>query len=161
MKDGFDPPCPDLTNREPGIQNLVDSRDVAWLRKAPIIKEGTGFRWLSFLRDGEQKGVSLSRTYDTGRGKEGKILHLQAVSEDPDLHNCIIAETTRDLIVQGASVISTRFSSPLLDRALRKEGYLRGGALPAFWWSKETRAPTGSVKLSGVRGDDMLLPMEP
>lgn len=142
------PPPPDAYT----LAVLIDKDSLRWNALAP--KEVGDLITLNFVVDGMLVGISMSRLQRRVEGCTGKLLHLQSAEQSPAMIGWIVSETMLHLVDRGAGLIICRSSCPTIRAALRRVGCLSARPYPAFWWSARGIAPTSTMHLTKIVGND-------
>jgi len=136
------------------VAPTLDSGVLDWLAHAPpVLGE---FIQLSFYRDGELIGISISRLEELPAcGRFAKIVHLHAARLDTI--DWMLGATVNHLIERGAGAILSRASCPETAASLSGLGFWRLPPSPAHWWPAKGLTPTGLLNLTALQADDALL----
>jgi Acetyltransferase (GNAT) family len=131
---------------------LLDRDNLNWLLGAP--KEVGNLLVLRFLIDGSLVAISVTRLQRRHEGLTAKVLHIQTEDRSPATMGWIVSATALHLVEKGASLIICLCSDAMIGNALRRVGFMAAGQRHAFWWSADKRAPTGTMNLTKMVGDD-------
>jgi len=124
-----------------------------WLAHAPDVLGQ--FVQLSFYRDGELAGISISRLEELpSGGRFAKIVHLHDARLE--MIDWMLSMTVSHLVEQGAGAVLSRVSCPATARSLAGLGFWKLQSSPAHWWPAKAVPPTGSFNLTALQADDAL-----
>jgi hypothetical protein len=111
---------------------------------------------LSFFLEDALVGVSLSQVEPAVTGFDGRIVHLQIAHPSQAVADWVVAETASHLAAHGAGMIRCLASSPEKDAALRRAGFVVGGARPTYWWPKAALPSPSEIDAGFLRADDAI-----
>jgi hypothetical protein len=144
---------PAIDSDEYILAPVLDNDRLSWLAQAP--KEVGELLRLAFLIDGRLVAISITRLKWLREGLIAKILHVQSIDRSPVTIGWIMSQTALHLADKGAGLIICLASDPIILDALRRAGFLPAGWRRAFWWSADKTAPSGTMNLSKMIGEEI------
>jgi hypothetical protein len=139
-----------------GLAPVPDLDRLGWLMSRP--DDPSEFVAMNFTVEGTLRGWTLSKVSRTGAGCEASLLECYAAAPDIDLYEWMIAATTLSVSARGPAKILARATCPLLQEALRRNRFIRRGAVPVRFWSTASTLPAAPVHLAYNVGDADMLP---
>lgn len=138
------------------VEPLMSSEELEWLYAAP--QDLGTFFGLAFVEETGVSAFAVGRLYFHQQLKYAKLIHLQASSPSVEAYTRMLAETVHYASDHHADAMQCRASSPLLQKALARIGFVWSGSHPAFCWSKTGNPIQGDCHLTYLRGDDGIRP---
>lgn len=140
-----------------GLLQVPDRDVVRWFTSG---YPGSGsFGFLYFVIDGHLRGWSMTRVYETQRGREASILELFAPSPDTALYTWMVSEAASSILGFDPRVIRALASCPILQAALRRNRFVETSEdTPVMTWPTGLTDRLGPVHVTLNHSDEPLRP---